>query len=47
MLPLLILKIRSRKMILTMLVPCPTVVDETDVALAVALMGQPVVTADS
>jgi hypothetical protein len=37
-LPLLILKIRSRKMILTPLVPCLTVEGEMDVALAVALM---------
>jgi hypothetical protein len=46
-LPLLILKIRSRKTILTMLVPCPTVAGEMDVALAVALMGRPVAAVDS
>jgi hypothetical protein len=47
MLPLLTLKIRSRKMILTMLVPCPTVEGEMDVALAVALMDRLVVAVDS
>ena len=47
MLALLTLTTRSRKMILTMLMPCPIAVGEMDVVSAVALTGRLVVVADS
>lgn len=47
MLLLLTLIIHNRRMILTMLVSCLTVVHKMDVALAVVLTGQLVVTVDS
>jgi hypothetical protein len=47
MLALLTLTTRSRKMILTMLMPCPIAVGEMDVVSAVVLTVQPVVAIDS